>query len=307
MWRWLWIGWLIPGVALGADDLRQAQKMYESMEYKAAATASDKALRSSGMRPEELIEAYRIQGLSLSILGKTEASAQAFMKLLSIDPTFRLSRDISPKVSAPFNQALSLSKEAPGIVVKHGPPSEIPQLGGAQLQASIDSDPMGLIAALRLRYRLGPAEDDKTLTTKAHRLGLVVFTLPGGLRGEGLEYHIEALNAHGGVLVRVGSPDSPFRVSLARRAPAIIQREEADREEESEVAQVDIGALALDRPSLVEKKASDLSSGKPWYKTWWFWTTVGVVVVGATVGTVLAIQAARSGDTVDYVISIPPP
>ena len=28
-----------------------------------------------------------------------------------------------------------------------------------------------------------------------------------------------------------------------------------------------------------------------WYTSWWFWTAVGVVVVGATVGTVLYIES----------------
>jgi hypothetical protein len=30
----------------------------------------------------------------------------------------------------------------------------------------------------------------------------------------------------------------------------------------------------------------DVKSGNPWYKTWWFWTAVGVVVVGGTAGAV---------------------
>jgi hypothetical protein len=195
MWRWLcwmWIGWLVPGTTLAADDLHQALKLYESMEYKAAIAACEKAIHSPGMRPEDLIEAYRIQGLGLSVLGKTESSIQAFKKLLSIDGSFRISRDVSPKVSAPFYQALSQSKESPGIAVKHEPPAEVPQLGGLQLQASFDSDPMGLVAGLRLRYRSGSAEEDKTLTAKAHRPGGVInFVFPAGLRGDGLEYYIE--------------------------------------------------------------------------------------------------------------------
>ncbi len=308
-WLWcLWIGWLLPGVALGADDLRQAQKLYESMEYKPAIAASERALRTPGMRPEDLVEVYRIQGLCLSVLGKTEGSVQAFKRLLSIDSSFRLSRDVSPKVSAPFYQALSLVKDAPGIVVKHEPPSEIPQLGGTQLQADIDSDPMGLIAALRLRYRSGAAEEDKTLTTRAHRPGVVTFTLPGGLRGEGLEYHIEVLNPYGGVLARVGSAESPFRVGVARKTPLVATVSDEDSEA---AGAANSAAFALEGPSLVEKAAdkpkdSELSEEKPWYKTWWFWTAVGVVVTGAAVGTALAILAARD-DKVDYIIDFPTP
>jgi len=31
----------------------------------------------------------------------------------------------------------------------------------------------------------------------------------------------------------------------------------------------------------------------PFYKRWWFWTAIGVVVTGVTVGSVLGARAAR--------------
>jgi hypothetical protein len=42
----------------------------------------------------------------------------------------------------------------------------------------------------------------------------------------------------------------------------------------------------------------------PWYQTWWFWTAGGVVVAGATTGTVLALTAGGEAGPVDYGIRI---
>lgn len=40
----------------------------------------------------------------------------------------------------------------------------------------------------------------------------------------------------------------------------------------------------------LEKELAALNKPPPFYKRWWFWTAVGVVAVGATVGTVIALQ-----------------
>ncbi len=45
-------------------------------------------------------------------------------------------------------------------------------------------------------------------------------------------------------------------------------------------------------PLVVEKKVTH----QAWYKTWWFWTAVGVVVAGTTVGTYFAVQPSAGGE-----------
>jgi hypothetical protein len=45
---------------------------------------------------------------------------------------------------------------------------------------------------------------------------------------------------------------------------------------------------------LTEQRPAPRTSASPYYKTWWFWTAVGVVVVGATVG--LAVGAEGGDD-----------
>ncbi|MCA9665446.1 MAG: hypothetical protein KC503_07655 [Myxococcales bacterium] len=40
----------------------------------------------------------------------------------------------------------------------------------------------------------------------------------------------------------------------------------------------------------LKRLKAERDKGPPIYKRWWFWTAIGVVVAGATVGTVLALQ-----------------
>jgi hypothetical protein len=44
------------------------------------------------------------------------------------------------------------------------------------------------------------------------------------------------------------------------------------------------------------KEGDEIDEKTPWYKTWWFWTAVGVAVVGGTVGGIAGYNASKSDD-----------
>jgi predicted membrane channel-forming protein YqfA (hemolysin III family) len=41
-----------------------------------------------------------------------------------------------------------------------------------------------------------------------------------------------------------------------------------------------------------------------WYETWWFWTAAGVIVAGAVVGTVYALQPKDQHENSDVHVSV---
>jgi hypothetical protein len=50
-------------------------------------------------------------------------------------------------------------------------------------------------------------------------------------------------------------------------------------------------------------KEPEKEESTPWYKTWWFWTTVGVVVAaGATTGVVLGLQGEEGPYRYDIMV-----
>ncbi len=44
------------------------------------------------------------------------------------------------------------------------------------------------------------------------------------------------------------------------------------------------------------EEGDEIDEKTPWYKTWWFWTAVGVAVVGGTVGGIAGYNASKSDD-----------
>jgi hypothetical protein len=114
--------------------------------------------------------------------------------------------------------------------------------------------------------------------------GSYTLPLPGALKD--VQYYFEALTAAGGVLARAGSRSEPFgeKPEVVAKAP-----------ESGVVPPVAGGSYEEDK-----------RNGDPkWYQTWWFWTAVGAVVVGASVGIVAGVSGGGNGSgPKDYVIDV---
>jgi tetratricopeptide (TPR) repeat protein len=85
-----------------------------------------------------------------------------------------------------------------------------------------------------------------------------------------------------------------------QRRQALLKKQEQERrraEEERKAHQLEL-AIKADQARAAALKASALNTkpeaSPPFYKTWWFWTIVGGVVIGAGGGTAYALT---SGDT----------
>ena len=277
---------LFPATAWGQDALTEARQKLEDLDFPSALEASERALESPQAGPAELADAYRIKGLSLSAQDRKKESLDAFIKLLSIDPDFQISADISPKLSAPFQQALVKAGELEPITLVHTPagPRKDPQL--KELAVKLKSDPHSLVKRVRACYRTGSGPWSRSQPVEVSGPGSFSLPLPVGASPTTLQYYFEALTAAGGVLARAGSRDKPFGAEpdAVAKAP-----------EPGTVPPV-AGGTYDDEPD---------DRGPEWYQTWWFWTAVGAVVVGASVGIYAGV--ATGGDVSgpkDYVIDV---
>lgn len=300
-----WAAWIaaVAAVAFGigevraAGQLQQAGQLLEEMEYEQALAVARRAIAAGGLGPRGLVQSYRIQGLCQAGLGRAEASMQAFRHLLAIDPEFRLSTDISPRLSGGFYQAVAYTKNLRPITLEHRPP-EPP--AGRELAVELQADPLGMVRSLRLVYSIGGAAD-QTQEMPVEGLGPIALHLQDPPADEPIAYYFEALDAHGNVLARIGSVDD--RLRLAGAPPVAVAAgpsppaEPPAGEPEPEAPQAVAAASDWHEPPAAEEESSD------WYASWWFWTTVGVVVAGATVGTALAVSGGGGGAR-DYVIEV---
>jgi len=278
---------LFPTTVWGQDALGEARQKLEDLDFPGALEAAGRALLSPQAGPAELVDAYRIQGLSLSAMDRKKESLDAFIKLLSIDPDFKISADVSPKLSAPFQQALVKAQDFIPISLVHSPPGPRKNPQMKELSVNLASDPHSLVKQLRACYRKGSGPWSRTPPVEVSKPGSHTLPLPEKTQSADLQYYFEALTAAGGVLARAGSRDQPFgeKPKVVAKAP-----------EPGVVPPVAGGSYEE------EKRNGD----PKWYQTWWFWTAVGAVVVGASVGIVAGV--AGGGDEIGpktYVINVP--
>ena len=285
----------LPLLAQAKDPLVSAEAYLEEMEYGKALKLVGRVLASSDRGPGELVKAYRIKGLCQAAAGKTEASMQAFRRLLSIDPEFRLSTEISPRLAGGFYQAVAYSKNNKPITLVHRPPEPPDKLSGLTLAVELQADSLGMVKAIRLVFS-PEGGADQIVETPVGGLGKILLTLPDEA-AEKLDYYFEALNARGSVLVRVGSVDDRLGLVIAS-ASVVVKKTLAPPPPKPEgIRSESAGKDWQDEP--------EVTAGSRWYASWWFWTTVGVVVAGATVGATLAVTSnGASSGPVNYGIEL---
>jgi hypothetical protein len=274
-------------------DMEKATQLFKQMNYRGAMKIAQKALKSSESEPEDLLSAYRMQGLCFAAMGRNSKAVQSFKKLLAIDPSYRLSRDVSPKLTPPFKKALRLVGDLDPISLVHQEPDLPEALAGMELKVTIQSDPFSMIATVRLQYRVDEAwRQMQVASVKAP--ATATMTLPEDLEGSEIAYYFEAQNRHGGILARAGSEAEPFKIETGvPRSLVTVETPPPVPDPLKTATDPTAGG-----PTKIEDDREN--GGTPWYKAWWFWTVVGVVVAGAATTTVLVVQGADSGADTFY-------
>lgn len=272
-----------------AAAVQEANGLLRRMSYRKALQAVEKVIVAPDSGPAELIEAYRIQGLSLAALNRKADAVKAFRRLLAIQPTFRLPKSVSPKLRTPFYQAVGMAVDQAPIEVAHKPPEVGERLGGTRLRARLKADPLKMVFGLRFRYL--HKDQVKELSVLVDKPKAVSFKLPDGYEGDTFRYWVEAFNEHGGVLASAGSQSEPF-VLKVKPKPVVVA---------SVATRPDPVAAAVTEPPPAEPGDDE---GSSWYRTWWFWTVVGVVAAGAVTGGVLAGTAGGDPDPLHWDIRV---
>lgn len=342
---------LLPAGAAAADGPKRAGHLFKQMQYRQAVRAARSVIRDPGSGPRDLVEAYRVEGLSLAAQGKTQQAFRAFCNLLAIDPSFRLSDDISPKLTPPFLQAVGASEKTRPVRISHRPPRAPPAPGGLAglvLAVRLRANPYGLVHAIELRYRADNGPPGKVVVP-AGKPGLHKLRLPQKLQASRLRYHLVAVNRHGAVLAGLGSPRRPLTLRPAGGGAVVAQKADTGeqpaphdkpRGEPRERPKTGVIAgdttsstaapdeadhsrggrtvprkveLAMREPRNEETPAPSRSPGQDdddgaspaWYRSWWFWTAVGAVVVaGAATGIALGTRGDEGGGYHNYDILV---
>jgi tetratricopeptide (TPR) repeat protein len=246
----------IGGEALASERgrLTQARRQYMSQEYERVVRLLAPLVQSPLATISEKVEAYELLGLSYLILGDTKLAREAFENLLGLDPGHQL-RD--PSDSPKLRMFFESVKEAfvPGykgrsvlVTLEHSAPTVATAGRRAEFGVLVAEGGKDL-GVVQLRWRrAGLVTYEVAPMTRNGQQLSVAFLLPADATSYKLEYYFEARDTRGQVVTRLASPERPM-VLVVGGAP---------------------------RPP------------QSIFRRWWFWTIIGVAVVGVvTAGAVV--------------------
>jgi hypothetical protein len=251
--------------------LKHAESLYSDAQYAESIAALDELLAHRELAPGQRLEALLYLGMGHLALGHEEAARARFHELLQEDPAYALPRYTSPKITQLFERVRIEVKDSPHMVAL-APEMHPAAAGPDHVTLRFRVERRGDSVALVHWRRRGAATFNEE---KLHGEGTMTADLPLGWSQQvptedfDLEYYGE-LEAEGKRVTGSGTAEQPLVVRVHVRATA--------------AGQVHPGMV----PDEGHNTSSDGSA--PIYRRWWFWTVVGVAVVG---GGVAAYAATR--------------
>ena len=245
----------------------KAERMFNMVEYDQALDALEDAISREDNNKKTLIKIYYLKAKIYAILGKEKNAKKQFVKLLFLDNEYNISEDESPKIVNFFKQtqkkfleSLTVKLEKPEIIFdavkKTDYKKRIP------IKAMISS--MNESRNAKIFYRnIGTSKyfkADLDPVSGDNFAGNIPMPLDAN-RNFAVEYYIGVLNFSGDMIAHYPSAEEPIIISVT-----------------------------FGDGSNSSSNSNEISSDDGILGKWWFWTVVGVVVVGAGAGVYAATK-----------------
>lgn len=252
-----------------AEALEQGRTLIRSFDYSGAVVLLEGVVSNEAATAGQRCQALELIGAAELIRRRQVQARQAFERLVTLDPGHEMNDpEIPPRVARFFAQVRERFQPPVTVEVEVRAPEAVPPDGIVTIEARVAGDAEGVEHVI-VFVRSGPDQAYREVVTS--RAGLefsAEVDLPEVTTG--LDYHVEVRAPSGHVLARVGTAEEPRRVEP--------------------------GTLPEPEPAPVEIE-EDRDQRRPWYRTWWFWTIVGVAVAGGvTTSVVLAVPGEDHQD-----------
>ncbi|WP_394850045.1 hypothetical protein LZC95_21620 [Pendulispora brunnea] len=204
--------------AAGVDDeLAEAEKLVANVDFEAAIPVLERISKRNGLTHEQLIRTYRNLATAHAVVGHANVARDIFVKLIAIDPDFKIDQNMSPRVKAPYFEARgswSAQSIKPGIEAT------------AQVHRSSDTrvtvtlrDPMRMASKVVVGYHW-EGSDPFTVKTSGATATTTLVVPPPKDKSTYLEIYAQGLDANDSVLFESGSPAKPIVIEAPASAPA---------------------------------------------------------------------------------------
>ena len=200
----------------------RAEKLFDALEFDAAAAAFQDALGEPGTR-EERIRTYRGLALSEAFMGQARKAQARFEELLTLDPDASVSGTLGPKIRKPFNAARKKMRNKPRAAL------EVARRPDGRVEAVLESAP-ALVAKVVVFVRQ-PGEP-QFKPTEGPVTEPVLAAAPAV---RAVEAYAEARDSANGVLFEKGSATAPLRFNATEEPPpAVVSAQEPARAKQPE-------------------------------------------------------------------------
>lgn len=257
-----------------ANALANGRSLWRSFEYEDAIVQLQAVIADSQATAAQRLEALELMGVLHLTLNREAQAQEAFVRLLALDPGHNLTDPgYPPRVQQFF--ATARQSFIPQISLDIDPivPSVMPTGGSITLSAMLSGSTDGVERAMVFIRTEGETNYRQALM---QRNGLqFTANVPTPPEGRSLEYYFEVQAPSGHVLGRNGSASEPQMLESGAPSPV-----------PPTVITPGMGDDDTETPPGIIDESGDVGGGddvrRPFYRTWWFWTVMGVVVVGAT-------------------------
>lgn len=195
--------------------LEKGVQAYMTVDFQQAADYLERAVGAGLQDKEKQIRAFQYLAFARAALGDTTQSEAAYLALLALDPDFELPVSASPRLRGPLLSAQkSRARQVnppPQITLK---PVETGRAGRSLTIGAEVKDDTG-IDQVRLYYRIQNRGRFTSIPMIRQQGNLYTAEIGGSnVKGPGLEYYVETMNAEGNGPARAGNADSPLLVEV---------------------------------------------------------------------------------------------
>lgn len=251
------------------DKLKQANSAFSALDFEGALKILEQAFSQAGNGRQELIRIYSLGALCLVSLGREQEAKRSFEAVLSIDPSYRLDKDASPRFQKPFFEVLK--KKVPRLAINVSLPSPLIYKKPVSIEVSLLADPAQISKKLIFHYKHEGQKKFSSFSIMLKPKQTKSFYLPPGFwegfDQQSLLWYAQLKNRFGGTLLTKGSVDHPVVVDLVKPTPKPLSALE------------DISG----------RKAPPEAKESSWYEHWWVWAIVGGAAAAIAGGSAAAV------------------
>lgn len=249
-----------------SETLSQALLEYENANYDKCKDLFIRQLRSGQNTKENVALIYFYLGKIYAAEDDMNVSQNYFEKALSLNPSFTIPQNSSPKITEPFIQAKT--KATSPLSIEAVFEARLRQKKTAQIEVITYGNNLKLIKSVNVLYKSGAKKIENTILPLEGQEKIdIELPVLLSVKQKRIEFYIVGVDEYGNELTNYGSKNSFYTIEY------IPSQQEIDAFNKTKIE-------------------------SHWYTKWWLWTIVGgIVVAGVVSSTLLAIQ---SESTIDF-------